>query len=223
MYCDALEQLCFLHTRGPAALHSSPLVLQKEFTTALYRWEQDYFFENCLGLYFGVERAAIEGRCQLDALGEIARRLGRQPRALAHRDFQSQNVIIRGGQAYLIDFQGLRPGLRQYDLASIVYDPYVALSAEERGELVNYYKECCARDGVGLLENFDSIFDLCAMQRLMQALGAYGYLGIVKQRAEFLKHIPPALANLREVVGRIGALKSLGEFLDGIRFPISAC
>jgi aminoglycoside/choline kinase family phosphotransferase len=42
-----------------------------------------------------------------------------------HRDFQSQNIIARSGHAYLIDFQGMRPGLAEYDLASLLFDPYV--------------------------------------------------------------------------------------------------
>ncbi|HEY6071546.1 MAG TPA: hypothetical protein VIU85_09250, partial [Chthoniobacterales bacterium] len=56
---------------------------------------------------------------------------------------------------------------------------------------------------------------LCAMQRLMQALGAYGFLGLVKDHKHFLQHIPKAVSSLREVVGEIDALdlfkKSLAE------------
>jgi len=53
------------------------------------------------------------------------------------------------------------------------------------------------------------------MQRLMQALGAYGFLGLVKQRAAFLDHIPAALKSLREVLDRVPGLaatrKLVGE------------
>jgi hypothetical protein len=52
------------------------------------------------------------------------------------------------------------------------------------------------------------------MQRLMQALGAYGFLGIVKERKDFLVHIKPALANLREVLGRIAGLEPLSALLE---------
>ena len=65
--------------------------------------------------------------------------LGDLPRVLVHRDFQSQNIIVRNGQAHLIDFQGMRPGLAEYDLASLLYDPYVTLSADERTQLLEYY------------------------------------------------------------------------------------
>ena len=63
--------------------------------------------------------------------------------------------------------------------------------------------------------DFRETLDLCAMQRLMQALGAYGFLGLVRERRAFLDHIPAALKSLREVLGRIPELaatrKLVGE------------
>ena len=41
---------------------------------------------------------------------------------------------------YLIDFQGMRPGLAEYDLASLLYDPYVHLTGFERAELLEFYR-----------------------------------------------------------------------------------
>ena len=71
---------------------------------------------------------------------EIAERLASFPRVLVHRDFQSQNIILRNGQAYLIDFQGMRPGLAEYDLASLLHDPYVRLTEAERAGLLEFYR-----------------------------------------------------------------------------------
>jgi len=39
----------------------------------------------------------------------------------------------------------------------------------------------------------------CARQRLMQALGAYGFLGRVKGKPSFLRHIPVAAERLAEL------------------------
>jgi len=128
---------------------------------------------------------------------------------LVHRDFQSQNILIRNGQAHLIDFQGMRPGLAHYDLASLLFDPYVDLSEAERDELLEHY--CGEKPG----SEFLTTLRLCAMQRLMQALGAYGFLGLVKDHKHFLQHIPKAVLSLHEVVARIDGLdlfkKSLAE------------
>jgi hypothetical protein len=64
---------------------------------------------------------------------------------------------------------------------------------------------------------------LCAMQRLMQALGAYGFLGLVKGNRQFLAYVPTALDLLRNVVAEIDLLKPLGVALASLpyhgRFP----
>ena len=112
--------------------------LPAEFNAALYLWEQSYFFENCLGRYFKIDNVKLAELTTLPALAEIANRLDRLPRVLVHRDFQSQNIIVRNGQAYLIDFQGMRPGLAEYDLASLLFDPYVDLSEANGPELIEH-------------------------------------------------------------------------------------
>ena len=43
------------------------------------------------------------------------------------------------------------------------------------------------------------------LQRLMQALGAYGFLGHVKGKPAFLEHIPRGVAHLRELLARNAA------------------
>jgi hypothetical protein len=52
------------------------------------------------------------------------------------------------------------------------------------------------------------------MQRLMQALGAYAYLGLVRENKAFLSHIPPALASLRSIVAEIPGAERLSDELD---------
>src|SRR5207248_8752463 len=155
--------------------------LPAEFNAELYRWEQNYFFRNCLGRYFNIDKSELAMFAALPPLKGIAKHLASLPRVLVHRDFQSQNIIIQNGQANLIDFQGMRPGLAEYDLASLLYDPYVDLAETERAELITYYREQQSKSGTTRDSDFDSTLRLCAMQRLMQALGAYGFLGLVKE------------------------------------------
>jgi aminoglycoside/choline kinase family phosphotransferase len=187
--------------------------LPAEFNAALYRWEQKYFFQNCLGRYFSVSESKRRELAALAGLREIAKHLASLPRVLVHRDFQSQNIIIRNGQAYLIDFQGMRPGLAEYDVASLLYDPYVELAETERAELLTYYRGRQLENGITVDGDFDLKLRLCAMQRLMQALGAYGFLGLVKDHKHFLQYIPNALDSLRTVVAKIDNLQSLASFL----------
>ena len=206
-YESALDEIAKLHCLPADEAESIRDSLPAEFNAALYRWEQHYFFENCLGRYFKIDNEKLASLATLPALDQIAERLDALPRNLVHRDFQSQNIIVRNGQAHLIDFQGMRPGLAEYDLASLLYDPYVDLSESERHELLGHYRERNPRIDA------DETLHLCAMQRLMQALGAYGFLGLVKQNQAFLEHIPKALTSLQQVVAKIDGLEALDLLL----------
>ena len=66
------------------------------------------------------------------------------------------------------------------------------------------------------------IFTVLAAAALMQALGAYGFLGIVKGRTFFLDHTPPALRLLREVVAAIPELGDFRALLDHPSLPAEA-
>lgn len=213
LYRDALDQVLTLHRSAHLAHNGDSPQLQAEFNAELYQWEQGYFLENCLQRCFHVSSDRFKDDAASDRLREIASHLASLPRCLVHRDFQSQNIVIKEGRACFIDFQGMRPGLAQYDLASLLYDPYVTLAAAERAELLAHYLDGVRNAGLEVRPDFAEVFDLCAMQRLMQALGAYGFLGLVKKREHFLAHIPAAITNLREAVGRIAGLEPLQTLL----------
>ncbi len=213
-YDSALDQIATLHSLPESTCVETKEYLPAEFNASLYVWEQNYFFENCLGRHFGVDDGKLASLATLPALNQIAEQLASLPRVLVHRDFQSQNIIIRNGQAYLIDFQGMRPGLAEYDLASLLYDPYVDLTEAERAELIAYYREEQIKNGTTVNGEFDSKLRLCAMQRLMQALGAYGFLGLVKGHKHFLKHLPAAMKLLRSIVAELTGLDKLERTLE---------
>jgi N-acetylmuramate 1-kinase len=212
LYQSALASVARLHRLSETAVRQIQPHLSARFNEALYRWEQGYFFEHCLGRHFGVDGATLRELAALPTLKQIASRLGKFPRVLVHRDFQSQNLIIREGEAYLIDFQGMRPGLAEYDVASLLYDPYVCLTSEEREELVGYYQA----ENPSSVDVFAEKLWLCAMQRLMQALGAYGYLGLVQGKSVFLAHIPAALDSLGAIVAQIDGLEKLDRLLHSL-------
>jgi len=186
LYSQALVQLARMHALGLREADAEH-VLREPFDEDLYRWEQDYFFANFLG---ADKSASVRAAVPMDAQ---ARELAAQPRVLVHRDFQSQNVMVRDGQVTLIDFQGMRAGLAGYDVASLLYDPYVTFHADEREELSDIYATQAGRQDRGA---WQTELKACARQRLMQALGAYGFLGLTKGKTSFLKHIPVASARL---------------------------
>jgi aminoglycoside/choline kinase family phosphotransferase len=212
-YESALDQIAALHALPELICIEMKQHLPAEFNVELYLWEQNYFFENSLGRLFKIDKAKLAQLASLPALQDIADRLASFPRVLVHRDFQSQNIIIRNAQAHLIDFQGMRPGLAEYDLASLLYDPYVDLPESERAELTDYYRGRQLENGISINGDFDLKFRLCAMQRLMQALGAYGFLGLVKGHKHFLKHVAAAMQSLQCTVAEIDGLAELERTL----------
>ncbi|MEP7072013.1 MAG: phosphotransferase [Verrucomicrobiota bacterium] len=219
-YASALEEIAKLHEIPESGWAPWRSRMPPAFNASLYEWEQSYFFENCLGRVFHLPENEVTRLQELPALQRIADTLAALPRDLVHRDFQSQNIVLRDGDAYLIDFQGMRPGLAEYDLASLLYDPYVSLSGQEREELAIEYWE---HRGLGseIAERQERL-RLCAMQRLMQALGAYGFLGVVKKNEQFLRHIDGAMRSLEEVLAEHKEVEPLRNVLTSLRQRVPA-
>src|SRR5438045_1264870 len=214
LYQSALDEIAKLHDLPETDWSELRGEMPPEFNSALYQWEQNYFFENCLGRIFHLNEPIRDKLMSLPALHRIANELASQPRVLVHRDFQSQNIIVRNGQAHLIDFQGMRPGLAEYDLASLLYDPYVDLPESERAELTAYYRDHQGENGIAINGDFDLKLRLCAIQRLMQALGAYGFLGLVKGHKHFLNHVSAAIQSLQRTLAEIDGLTELEKILN---------
>ncbi len=164
--------------------------LQPPFDAALYRWEQEYFAEHLLGRHLGRDGAAWLAS---PALAEMAEWLAALPRVPVHRDCQSQNIMLREGRAYFIDFQGMRMGRAEYDLASLLCDPYMELHPVETEELLRDWEQLCGDAAA------PAIFYACALQRLMQALGAFANIGHNQQRDWYLSLIPTGLETLRRI------------------------
>jgi hypothetical protein len=220
LYESALRGISLMHRIAPESPLAEGLQLQSGFDERLYRWEQAYFTDHCLGDLFGVGEEIRRELLDHPGMKRLASDLSTLARHLVHRDFQSQNILIRSGDAWFIDFQGMRPGLAQYDLASLLCDPYVMISAGEREHLLDYYCEVRRLAGTPVGENFNRVFWQCAVQRLMQALGAYGYLSIHRGKTSFRAHVPAALSRLREALASLyhdDRLDVLGTLLADLK------
>lgn len=194
LYRAAMEQAHKLH-QVPIP---TDFALQPKFDAALYKWEQSYFFKHHVGGHLFCRTTGMQGTRELRRL---ATWLGAQPTCLIHRDLQSQNVHFHAGQAHLIDFQGMRLGLPEYDIASLVYDPYMNLTPEQQDDLILDWQDITQTK-----LNLPAFYG-CALQRLMQALGAFSYIGYSLEKNEYLDYIPAgerqlarARRSLRELV-----------------------
>ncbi len=111
-----------------------------------------------------------------------------------HRDLQSRNVMVSGGRYYFIDFQAGRLGPLQYDLASLLIDPYVDLPPELQAQLLDYAARRADPSNPG---EFVGGYHYCALARNLQILGAFAFLSRQKGKPWFEQYIPTAVKSLQ--------------------------
>lgn len=201
-YAKVVETLVRFNALGTEP--DVPADLLPPFDDETWEWERNLFAKYCLGANFQMEMSAAV-RKELEGVAEI---LEKEPKALVHRDFQSTNVLWKGSDLAFIDFQGMRLGPAAYDLASLVYDPYVTFTDEQRRALVALYAKTAGRP------EFEKVLPLAAVQRLCQCLGAYGRLASVGQ-PQFQKHVVPALQNLLDAADK-ASLEAVGALAEDL-------
>jgi NDP-sugar pyrophosphorylase family protein len=167
--------------------YDKSLILEKECR---------YFVDAFLNKYLGLKIKYADVKNEFEYLAENA--LKHAVQGLMHRDFQSRNIMINNDRIYFIDFQGARMGPIQYDLASLLIDPYVDLPPNIQTQLMTYavakLQEQMSLDA----DNFNRCYRFCCLTRNLQILGAFGHLTRVKGKMHFEKYIPTAVRTLAQ-------------------------
>ncbi len=166
--------------------YNRELILEKECR---------YFVEAFLNEYLGFPERFADLQSEFSALADKALRY--PTIGFMHRDMQSRNIMIKNGEIYFIDFQGGRLGPVQYDLASLLIDPYVDLPPDFQARLLD--------DAIELLDmatelepdSFRACYHYCRLTRNLQILGAFAYLTRVMGKKQFEPYIPAAAKTLR--------------------------
>ncbi len=205
LYRQVLDLLVEIQTRGTAAADGCLLAVDRLFDRETLRWETDYFRRRFLAGYLGLPAADLAPLD--DEFDRLATAALAQPVVLMHRDFQSQNILLKEDRVRLVDFQGMRRGPLAYDPMSLLRDAYVDLGADLRVELLEYYRERLAAVGgpditPGQLGRWATV---AGLQRNMQALGAFAFLSQVKGKPRFRRHIPLGLKHLADGLGELRA------------------
>jgi aminoglycoside/choline kinase family phosphotransferase len=164
------------------------------------RWEQEYFRDHFLIQYSGMsteETAGLEE--DFMALGsEVLKSMKSVDDFLMHRDFQSQNIYLKDDRIRFIDFQSARIGPLTYDLSALLRDAYVRIDRGTENELLAYYYQKVMQRGIRIAEkDFMRVYELTALQRNMQALGAFANLSLNKDKPHFRRFIPRGLELLK--------------------------
>jgi N-acetylmuramate 1-kinase len=144
----------------------------------------------------------------------ISETLASQPRVFTHRDFQSTNIMVEeDGALGLIDFQDARQGLRQYDLASLLWDSYIDLSPTERDQLVVAYQNEAGLQGS--LEEFNHLLHIAAIQRKLHDAGAFVYTAAHRGKTTYLDYVNPAISIATSMMAEIPDCRDAADIIAG--------
>ncbi len=210
---DLLERAVLLAAeladRGTRALAGSdrrdgPILDEERF-----RFEMDFFLEHfacgwrgCTSLPDGLR----------DALHELAARAASSPRrVLCHRDYHSRNLmLLASGKLAMVDIQDARWGPDAYDLASLLRDAYIDIDEAWTDPLVELYRSALEHPPS---EGFRSRLDRVSAQRMIKALGTFGYQTTVRKNTRYVRAITRTVHRLRRLLPVASETAPLYEML----------
>ena len=199
IYRAVIRQLVAMSFNGatgfdPAWTYQSPtysrdLILEKECR---------YFVEAFLQTFCAMAVRTADLAEEFSLLADRA--LAGAVSGFMHRDCQSRNIMVNAGKPYFIDFQGGRLGPLQYDLASLLIDPYVDLSPDIRSTLFDFAVDCIPPDAAVDTEQFRHAYPYCCLTRNLQILGAFGNLSRNRGKTWFESYVPAAVRSLKQAL-----------------------
>lgn len=168
--------------------YSKEVILEKECS---------YFMDAFIKGYLNLKLQFDDFRKDFEYIADRA--LDHAIIGLIHRDCQSRNIMMVDDQPFFIDFQSARIGPLQYDLASLLIDPYVRLDEVMQEKLLCY---AIKRLNLNLSQKkaFIKSYRFCCLTRNLQFLGAFSYLSQIKKKIEFEKYIPYAVSLLKKQI-----------------------
>ncbi|MFH1457224.1 MAG: RNase adapter RapZ [Patescibacteria group bacterium] len=180
-----------------------------EFGKESMMWDMHYFKWNFLNIFYKGEIKNEKLEKEFNLLADFL--LEEPCEYFLFRDFQSRNIMIKNEELYFIDYQSGRRGALGYDIASLLYDAKANIPQNIRENLLEEYINNIKKHISFDEEKFKKHFYGFALVRIMQALGAYGFLGSVKNKPHFLGNIPFAVANLEIILEKFWYLSDLPE------------
>ncbi|MFZ5564925.1 MAG: sugar phosphate nucleotidyltransferase [Thermodesulfobacteriota bacterium] len=194
-YQPVIRNLAIFAIRGAEGFDPAWTCQTPEYDKALIlEKECRYFTRSFAADYLGLEDCFEKFSDEFESLADITVKFG--IRSVIHRDMQSRNIMVKDGAPCFIDFQGARIGPVQYDLASLLIDPYVSLPRAVQDRLLRQYIERLEQFRPYDATVFLKGYTCCAVTRNLQMLGAFGFLTRQKGKQQFTRYIPGAAAML---------------------------
>ena len=185
------------------ATYSKELILEKECAYFITAFIQDYLGKNCSFESYAQEFGIIADNA-----------LKYAHNGLMHRDMQSKNIMVHDEKIYFIDFQSARIGPLQYDLASLLIDPYVKLPQIVQEEMLTYTMIRLEIDSTIKQDEFKECYQYCCLTRNLQFLGAFAFLSRVKGKKSFESYIPHAVVSLKSTLRGMDRFPALSKLVN---------
>ncbi|MGD9175294.1 MAG: sugar phosphate nucleotidyltransferase [Desulfobacterales bacterium] len=223
LYRSAIDLLIKFSQRGADQFDTAWCYQTPDYSKSMIlEAECRYFVDAFLNTYLGLNCSYDGFKKEFEFLAKNA--LQHAVQGLMHRDFQSRNIMIKNSNLYVIDFQGARMGPLQYDLASLLIDPYVDLPPDIQSRLLDYCLELLTGQTTVTTAEFRHCYRYCRLTRNLQMLGAFGFLTCAKQKPHFEKYIPTAVRTLTDNLKKSHhkTLPGLCNLMDLIKDPIAS-
>ena len=216
-YRRAIDQLLLIQIEGTRQKNERCIAFQQRFDKRLFLWEFEHFVEWGLDKRGKQSLSPTETQTLSGIFEDIATRLDRATFFLNHRDYHSWNLFVQQERIRVIDFQDALLAPATYDLATLLNDrdtPEV-VSPELEEALVSYYHEAWHHTGGDplTLEYVWDEYNLCLLQKACKVVGRFYYLDLEKGKSGYTRYIPPTLATIRRVLGRLPQYQHLQDIL----------
>ncbi len=215
-YRRAIRMIVRIQEATPDLASRASICSSLAFDEMKLKWELGFFFANYFNRYLGMK---LEGETNQEVQKEfkaLCSDLSSRPRVLVHRDYHARNLMMHGGEMFIIDHQDARMGPASYDLASLLKDPYTGLDRGIAQELVEYFISLKADSSVPISDvaEFRTEVELMTVQRMLKAIGTYSYQASVVGNPAYVDYIEPAInaaLDSMEALGRLGRIRGLLE------------
>lgn len=197
IYKKVVEKLAHLQVEGGDGLDYSVCYPRASFDKQSMLWDFNtfkYYFLKLANIPFDEQNLEDDLHRFADYL------LQADGSHFMFRDFQTRNIMIKGGEPYFIDYQGGRKGALQYDLASLLYQPKANIPQDIIELLLNHYLDTLEKLTEVDREKFIEYFYGYVLIRRIQAFGTYGFRGLYERKEIFIKNIPFAIRSVKWVL-----------------------
>ena len=198
LLCKTMAALPRIQFEGALEFDFEKCVSIKRFDRRLVMFDLNYF-KYCFLKPSGLEFDEVALQDDFERLADDIL-LEESVPTFMYRDFNSRNVMIYENEPYFIDFQGGMQGPIYYDVASFIWHARADYPTPLKEKMLEAYLSALGEYVSVDSSTFKNQLRRFVLFRSLQVLGAYGFRGLVEQKANFVVGIPSAISTLKELI-----------------------